>query len=65
MTCHIEYEVEEEAATVFLESISEISPLKFNNSDTSTGHWVKKLFKEIVVPTMKMTRKRYFLWTGL
>ena len=65
MACHIQYEVEEEAGKVFLESFCENSPLKFNNLDTSsvsdTGHWAKKIFLVIVVPTRKMTRKRYFL----
>ena len=48
MACHIAYEVEDEAATVFFfffESICEDSPFKFNNSNTSsvsdTGHWAK------------------------
>ena len=45
MTCHIEYEVEKEAATGFFESICEDSqsPFEYNNLDTSsisdTGHW--------------------------
>ena len=43
----------------------EDSPFKFNNSDTSsvsdTGHCAKTIFEVIVVPTKKMTRKRYFL----
>ena len=45
MACHIEYEVEEEVATGFFESICEDLPFEYNNSDTysvflssDTGH---------------------------
>ena len=50
MGCHIEYDVEEEAATGFFESICDDSQSPFeeyNNSDTSsipdTGHWANNI----------------------
>ena len=46
MACHIAYEVEEEAAAGFFESICKDSPFEYDFSDTSgvflssdSGHW--------------------------